>query len=363
MVPPVTDQREHPTLVVDPVALEDDPYPAYEAVPAMGGVAWIEPLGMWWVVGHAGIRVILGDPASFAVGTDASLIRDTFGENMLTLDGPRHAWLRQTYRGTFTPSAVKRDLADRIEAIADRLIAEFAGRDRVDLGPAYAARLPVLTMLALFGMDEGAEADLRRWYDAFGAALANFGGDEAVRAQGRAAAEEFRAFFGGAHEATSNALLIFFGGISTVEGLILNTLYAAALHNCTLGPANVDRAIEETMRWLSPVQSATRHVVSATGPFTAGETVNCMIAAANRDPAVFVDPARWDLSRPNSAAHLGFASGAHFCLGNHLARLEARIAILHLCDRIPDLHVNAEARGKVHGAEFRHPTELWAQGI
>jgi cytochrome P450 len=352
-----------PTLAVDPAALEDDPYPAYEAVRAMGGIAWIEPLGLWWVVGHPDVRAILGDPVHFAVGTDASLIADIFGENMLTLDGPAHSQLRAHYRPLFAPAAVKQALAPTVEAIADRLIDEFSGLQAVDLRPAYAARLPVLTMLSLFGLDEDAERDVRRWYDAFGAALANFQGDSAIRAAGHVAAAEFRAFYGQDKDAASNAMLIFFGGISTVEGLILNTLYAAALHECVLAPDNVDRAIEETMRWLSPVQSATRHVVGGTGPFAVGETINCMIAAANRDPAVFADPGRWDLSRPNSTSHLGFAAGPHFCLGNHLARLEARIALLRLRNRLPGWstasNTNAELRRKVKGSEFRHPQHLW----
>jgi cytochrome P450 len=352
-----------PSLIVDPATLEDDPYPAYEAVRDMGGVAWIEPLGMWWVTGHADVRAILGDPEHFAVGTDASLVRDIFGENMLTLDGKRHARLREQYHVMFAPAEVKRSLTPKIEAIANRLIDGFVGLEQVDLRPSYAARLPVLTMLALFGLDEGVESDVRRWYDAFGAALANFSGDPEVQAKGAAAAAEFRAYFGGGEEAASNALLIFFGGISTVEGLILNTLYAAATHGCPLGPHNVDRAIEETMRWLSPVQSATRHVVHARGPFEVGETVNCMIAAANRDPAVFSRPGQWDLTRSSGASHLGFASGPHFCLGNHLARLEARIAILCLHERLDSARLNptfaGEAGCRIQGSEFRHPTHLW----
>jgi cytochrome P450 len=354
---------KRPTLIVDPAVLENDPYTAYEAVRNMGGVAWIEPLGLWWVVGHADVRAILSDPAHFVVGTDASLIRDIFGENMLTLDGVAHGRLRAHYGTMFAPAAIKRTLTPRIEAIADRLIDGFVDLEKVDIRPSFAARLPVLTMLSLFGLDESAEADVRHWYDAFGAALGNFKGDADVRARGHAAASEFRAFFGQDEENTSNALLIFFGGISTVEGLILNTYYAAALHDCTLRADNVDRAIEETMRWLSPVQSATRHVVQATGPFTVGETVNCMIAGANRDPAFFANPERWDLSRGNSASHLGFASGPHFCLGNHLARLEARIALLRLHQRLPNWKPESSANGEVgiqvYGAEFRHPQRLW----
>jgi cytochrome P450 len=75
------------------------------------------------------------------------------------------------------------------------------------------------------------------------------------------------------------------------------------------------KGVEETLRWHSPVQSATRHVVATTFygdiEFAAGDTVNCMLGAANRDAALFPDPYCFDIDRPNVQRHLGFATGTH----------------------------------------------------
>lgn len=96
-------------------------------------------------------------------------------------------------------------------------------------------------------------------------------------------------------------------------------------------PVLLPQIIEETLRWLSPVQSATRHVVRdceiAEVRLEAGATVNCMLGAANRDPNVFPDPDRFDIDRANLRRHLGFATGSHSCIGFNLAKTEVRIAI------------------------------------
>ena len=84
------------------------------------------------------------------------------------------------------------------------------------------------------------------------------------------------------------------------------------------------------------------------------------IAGANRDPAVFGDPDRFDVRRPNSAQHLAFAHGPHFCLGAHLARLEARIAVETLLDRLPRLRLDPrQSPGTPPGLVFRKPPELY----
>lgn len=164
-----------------------------------------------------------------------------------------------------------------------------------------------------------------------------------------------------------NALIILFGGISTVEALILNALYALSMNPGCLArvraePSSLRAVLDETIRWAGPVQSATRHVAHDTEvagiPLQAGETVNCMIAAANRDPEVFADPDRFDIDRPGLRKHLGFAIGPHHCLGSSLAKLEGRIALEELLSRLPGCRVADMAAAKPHGSEFRQPEEL-----
>jgi cytochrome P450 len=89
-----------------------------------------------------------------------------------------------------------------------------------------------------------------------------------------------------------------------------------------------------------------------------GDTINCMLGAANRDPAIFDRPHAYTLHRPNLSRHLGFAAGPHFCLGSHLARLEADCALRALFRRLPGLRLADPAQVEVRGAEFRQPRSL-----
>jgi len=92
--------------------------------------------------------------------------------------------------------------------------------------------------------------------------------------------------------------------------------------------------------------------------FSSHETVNCMLGAANRDPSVFADPDRFDLDRPNSRRHLGFATGAHACLGSHLAKAEVRIGLEILLSRLRNLRLERSLTEPPSGYEFRQSRKL-----
>jgi cytochrome P450 len=170
-------------------------------------------------------------------------------------------------------------------------------------------------------------------------------------------------------EIAANAQIIFFGGISTVEALILDALWALALDPAATAsvrrePERLGAAIEETVRWAGPVQSATRHAardIDLHGvAIGSGEIVNCILAAANRDPVMFAEPDRFDISRPNAADQVGFGAGPHFCLGAHLAKVEATIALGRLFSRLPDFRVDLARSEAPSGYEFRQPRRLMA---
>ena len=176
-------------------------------------------------------------------------------------------------------------------------------------------------------------------------------------------------------EICRNLSIIFFGGISTVEALILDSLWALFAHPQTLErvrgePALIPGVIDETIRWLGPVQSATRHTLRDTTHLgvllTKDSVVNCMIGAANRDPSVFPEPHRFDIDRPNLQRHLGFATGTHACLGLHLAKAEGRIALEHLFRELPGLKLVGDQSSPPRGYEFRRPRALhvtWELGV
>lgn len=371
--------------------LERAPDAVFAQLRANTPIAWIEPFGMWYVTRYADVKAILNDNETFAVGTDASLLKQTFGEHMLTVDGARHNHLRGAFRGAFAPRAIADGMTMAVDRIVHELIDGFVSTGLIEFRQAFAARLPVLVMLDFFGLDRDEEVNLRRWYDDFEAALSNFARDPAIEARAAVSVEAFHACIsrrivrlrshpgqdplsqalcdtrdGGLsdEELCRNAAIIFFGGISTVEALILNCLYALDCHpDVRRAQPTDDAVIEEVMRWASPVQSATRHVMRETTwhgvTLKPGDTVNCMLGAANRDPAVFVDSERFDPARSDVKRHLGFALGSHFCLGSHLARLEARATLAAIAQRMPAWRI-AEPTAP-EGIEFRQPPKMLLQ--
>ena len=158
---------------------------------------------------------------------------------------------------------------------------------------------------------------------------------------------------------------IFFGGISTVEAIILNTLWLLFQHPDVLARVQADTtlaaaAVDEALRMCAPVQSATRHALVDTQvcgiPIAAGAIVNCMVASANRDASVYADPDRFDIDRTNQRQQLGFAIGPHHCLGRHLAKAEAQAAVSALLERAVDLQLIDDARPTGH--EFYQPRSM-----
>jgi len=373
--------------------LSRDPYPIYAELRARMPVAWIPSLNMWMVTRYEDVRRVLADTETFVTGTPDSLIFDTFGEHMLTVEGERHRRYRDArIQAAFMPRNIRESFEGAIASRVAALLDTFIDRSSADIRPVLAARLPILVMLDVFGLPQADESFFREWYDSFEAALANHARDADVRARAAINVGEFHVYFQKRIDerrrssATSfldgwlaqlgpdrltddeirrNALIIFFGGISTVEALILNALWALLTHPEALRRvcANrrlVESALDETMRWMSPVQSATRHVVHDTEiagvRIEAGTTVNCMLASANRDEGVFADADCFRLDRSNVQRHLGFASGPHACLGRNLAKAEARTAINSLLDRTENLELT-EATAPV-GHEFRQPRAL-----
>lgn len=383
-----------PGIEVTADELDRDPYRIYRRMQSESPIGWVQDLDMWLVAGYKDVETILRNTDDFVTGTPDSLIFDTFGEHMLTAEGAQHERFKSRFRSAFSPARIRASMEEKTEACSRMLLDSFADNGRAELRKAYASRLPVLSILSLFNIPLDEEPRLRRWYDGFEQALSNFGWREDVRSRARGYVDEFHSLIRDhiarvrqapddsllsqvVHDDSAdrlddgeicrNASIIFFGGISTVEAVVLNCLYALCTHPEALAsmrddPARIPHAIDETLRWLSPVQSATRHVVRpvsmGNATFRTGDVVNCMLGAANRDPAVFEDPEMFRLNRGNVRNHLGFALGPHFCLGSNLARLEAATAIRHILERCPDLRIAAGHSVQIRGFEFRQPAAL-----
>jgi cytochrome P450 len=316
---------------------------------------------------------------------------------MLSLDGTPHARHRAPFTRPFRSDEIGARLDSFTRAEAGRLVSAIQPRGEAELRRAVAGPLAVAVMAEALGLGQTDPVQVLAWYDGIVAAVqaeaaatgaaadtavagsAAFAGLAASLRQVIAAppASSLLADVTGAlteDEAISNAAVLLFGGIETTEGMITNAMLHLLSSPGQLELVRADHglvpaAVEESLR-LEPAAAvvdryATSDAQLGAARILAGDQVTVSIAGANRDPAVFADPDRFDVRRPNSAKHLAFAHGPHFCLGAHLARLEARVAVETLLDRLPGLRLAPGSPSTPRGLVFRKPPDLrvrWAAG-
>ena len=356
-------------------------------------------LGAWLVTGYDLAVEVLRDARTFTVDDPRFSTAKVVGPSMLSLDGARHARHRAPFTRPFRSDEIHARLNSFIRAEARRLVSVIQPRGEAELRRAVAGPLAVAVMAEALGLGRTDPAQILAWYDGIvaavqaeaAAAAVTAGPQDGVAATGTAAFAELAASLRQViaapqvssllaeaagplteAEAISNAAVLLFGGIETTEGMIANAMLHLLSSPGELELVRADRglipaAIEESLR-LEPAAAvvdryATGDAQLSGTPIRAGDQVTVSIAGANRDPAVFSDPDRFDVRRPNAGRHLAFAHGPHFCLGAHLARLEARIAVETLLDRLPGLRLDQRFRSVPQGLVFRKPPDLrvrWA---
>ena len=393
----MNDNRRGRFLLGSWARLEDlsrDPYAVLKQLQEHEPISRIAELEAWFVTRRADIMAILLDSTTFSVASVGSLLEDILGQTMLSTDGARQRELRQPFNGPFSPKFVQAHMAAPIAAYAHRLIDGFSERGEVDLKEAFADRLALWTVMTALGLPIHDFPTVRGWFTDIAHALGNFTHDPQIRERGRAAAATFGAYVAPhlerlrsdpdssvlASVASSGELsdeeilaatrVIIFGGLETTAAMLSNTVWALLSHPdqyesvCT-NPDLLSQAIEEALRWEPPVQSCTRFVTRSVTvrsiELAAGEMVQCMVGAANRDPEHFADPDVFDLWRANARDHLSFATGKHFCLGAALARLEGEIGLRILFERLPGLRLDQTRPSSPRGHEFRSPPTLYVR--
>ena len=372
--------------------LEADPHPLLARLRVTEPVSWLAALGGWMVTRYDLAVRVMRDPSSFTVDDPRFSTSRVVGPSMLSLDGAAHTRHREPFAHPFRPTRVRDRFAGFVEAETDRLISEFQSDGGADLRRQFAGPLAVGVVTEALGLRDVNADRVLSWYAAIVAAVSEVTAGRPVTAAGADAFDELRDALLrtisrtdessllsetartpealGQEEVVSNAAVLMFGGIDTTEGMILNAVRHLLLDPEAVALIRSDadclpNAIEESIR-LEPAAAvvdryATRDVEFGGARIRRGDLVTVSIAGANRDPAVFADPDRFDIRRTNAAVNVAFAQGPHFCLGAHLARTETTIAVGRLLDRLPGLRLDPDRPNSPRGLVFRKPPNLFVR--
>jgi cytochrome P450 len=370
--------------------LGDDPHPLLARLREREPVSWLPALDGWLVTRHDLVLEAMRDPATFTVDDPRFSTAQVIGASMLSLDGGEHERHRAPFVEPFRAGAVRDRFADATKEETTRLLDALEPLGAADLRRAFAGPLAAAIVARALGLDTGEVPSVLACYDAIVAAVTEITAGTGLGDAGRQAFAALRsrleAVIGDreqhsllaaaargssltADQVVSNAAVLLFGGIETTEGMIANAIvtlleHPAACARVRREPQLVGAAIDESLRLEPAAAVVDRYTAADTAlggvALPRGELVRLSISAANRDPRIFTDPDRFDLTRKNARRHLAFAQGPHVCVGVHLARLEARTALAELLARLPQLHLDPEHPPAVRGLVFRKPWELHA---
>jgi cytochrome P450 len=316
--------------------------------------------------------------------------------SILRLDPPRHRQLRNLVTLAFTPRVIA-ELAPRITDIVNKQLDQVASAGEMDVIRDLAYPLPVTVIADLMGIPSELRADFKRWSDALVS-----GDPDATEEQQQvrvADIKQMHTYFAqilqerrhhpqddlishlleaeidGQHLSDNELLgfcvLLLVAGNETTTNLIGNSMlcfdqFPESVERMRNNPALIPNAVEEALRYVSPVKAMARFTKTETTiagqRIGAHEVVIAWLASANRDETQFPDPDRFDIERePNR--HLAFGHGIHFCLGAPLARLEAKLALSAMLERlpgqwrIPDVPLDPISSGIVFGV--KHLPMTW----
>jgi cytochrome P450 len=335
--------------------------------------------GAWEVRGRELVLQVLRDEETFTVDDPRFSTGVVVGPSMLSTDGAEHDRHRLPFARAYRLDAIRRDHTDAVRAECDALIDRFGHAREAELRRQLAGPLAVATMARALGLDALPTETVLGWYEAIVAAVTAVSAGGAAPAAGTAAfaamADHLRPALPPAgdltpDEAVSNAAVLLFGGVETTEGMICNAVLHVLANPGQRALLEADRsllpaAVNESLR-LDPAapfvdRYATADVVLAGAQMRRGDLVRVSLRHANRDPAVFADPAAFDMRRPDLRLQLAFAQGPHVCLGMHLARLETATALDRLLDRLPGVALDPARPAVIGGAVFHKPPELWVR--
>ncbi len=353
----------------------------------------VRPVGgpdsnMWFVTRHDDIEQVLRDAEHFSSSVNALTMGPVMGTVIVAMDGAEHRRYRNLVAHAFRPSALARWEAELIAPTIHAVIDAFAGAGHAELVAQLTSRYPVQVIAGVMGVPVEDHALFHSWSEDINLGPENYpvsiAASEAMRAYLTPIVEDRKARprrdlisdivtaeIDGERLSDEHIYgflrLLLPAGAETTYRAMGNCLWALLSHPDVLGRVRADHSlipgvIEETLRWETSVTMVNREntvPVDIDGvEVPAGSSVVCALGSANRDERHYAHGEDWDIGRLESG-HLAFGTGRHQCLGMHLARLELRIGLAAVLDRLPGLRWDEHAEPvTIEGLAFRGPPRL-----
>jgi cytochrome P450 family 142 subfamily A polypeptide 1 len=347
----------------------------YAWMRANAPVYFDEPNGVWGIASYETLLAAEKDPKTFS---NAGGIRPDNGPipMMIDMDDPEHWQRRKLVNKGFTPRRV-RDSEPKIRDVCDAIIDQVSERGECDFVRDIAAPLPMILIGDMLGVAPEDRDDLLQWSDDMVSAQSG-NATEAQYVKAMEAMAGYNEFCTHAiaqrqsnptddlmsvlvhaevdgdrlspHDVLHESLLILVGGDETTRHVISGGVEQLLLHPdqrklLVDDPAKIATAVEEMLRWVTPIKNMCRTVTHDTTFFgqelSAGQKCMLLFESANFDEAKFTEPERFDVER-NPNEHVAFGFGSHFCLGQALARLELNVMVERVLTRLPDLELAAD---------------------
>ncbi len=362
-----------------------EPFAAYAWMRRHAPFYYDEANDLWAVATYRGVKEVSTDTETFS---NAGGVRPKVPAlpMMIDFDAPEHVRRRRLVSSGFTPRRV-REMEDHVRAVCDYVIDRVCEQGSCDFVTDIAAPLPLIVIGDMLGVADEDRADLLRWSEDMLRSQGSL--DETAMLGAMQAFTEYSDYIHpvldqrrrtGADQdlmgvlvhaeidgdrldddsLVHESLLILVGGDETTRHVISGGMYQLQrcpdqLARLAADPSLLPTAVEEMLRWVTPIKNmartATRDVTVGDAAISEGQELLLLYPSANRDEEVFDRAEEFDITRtPNP--HVAFGFGAHFCLGNQLARLELRVMFEQLLARLPDLHLTGAEPPPRRSANF-----------
>jgi cytochrome P450 len=341
------------------------------------------------VLGHDEVVIALRDDKTYSSTVYEGIMGAVMGRTILQMDAPQHKLQRALVSPAFRSRVLERWEAGLVRSVVDDLIDEFADRGHADLVRQLTFGFPVRVIARILGLPMDDYSRFQQWtLELISVAMdweRGLAASEALRLYLTAIMDQRRlqpaddlisdlvaADIDGEKLSDEDILaflrLLLPAGVETTYRATGNLLFGLLQHPDQLDAVRNDRtlfpqAFEESLRWEPPVTMILRRTLTDTElggvAIPANSDVGLFLGGANRDERRYTDPDSFDIFR-QAQQHVGFGFGVHMCLGMHLARMESRVAVNALFDRLDDIRLDPAPGDDphVHGFAFRSPTSL-----